>query len=278
MAFACAACQKSFENYGQYSAHCNTHETCAFPGCGFEGSKRVVTEHYDGTHGVYSGAGYKMIEVEGAEFRVLLGTDPQQVAEWRAERRKRWPSRANLAAREAAKRSKTAAAPEPSEPTGLLGLANYDSDSDSGAVEGAAESAESPSPAPPRTGARQPNPCLSMLHGGTCARGDSCKYAHDVSNVPRCEFFAKHGSCRRGRGCRFAHHDGAARERQVGPTAFVPPGGTMLRKLLHRDITRETSLVLQCITHLLDERVGDPLAEAGSTTHDGPAGRGSGLR
>lgn len=37
---------------------------------------------------LYAGAGYKMIEVEGAAFRVLLGTDPQQVAEWRAERRK----------------------------------------------------------------------------------------------------------------------------------------------------------------------------------------------
>ena len=55
---------------------------------------------------LYAGAGYKMIEVEGAAFRVLLGTDPQQVAEWRAERRKRWPSRANLEQQAAAKRAK----------------------------------------------------------------------------------------------------------------------------------------------------------------------------
>ena len=31
----------------------------------------------------------------------------------------------------------------------------------------------------------------------------------------------------------------------------------MLRKLLHRDITRETSLILQCITHILDEGIGE---------------------
>ena len=37
---------------------------------------------------------------------MLLGTDPQQVAEWRAERRKRWPSRANLEQQAAAKRAK----------------------------------------------------------------------------------------------------------------------------------------------------------------------------
>ena len=49
---------------------------------------------------------------------------------------------------------------------------------------------------------------------------------------------------------RHAHHDGGARE--TGPPAFVPPGGTLLRKLLHNDIRRETSLILQCVTALLD--------------------------
>ena len=216
----------------------------------------------DGSGDVYAGSGYKVIEVEGAAFRVLLGTDPGQVAEWRAERRKRWPSRANLARQEEEKRAKVEAADAP---VGILGLADYASDSDGdgdgggggggGGDDGAAPAAVAPAAAPER---RQ-NPCLSMLHGGACARGDACKYSHDVSNVPRCAFFAKNGSCRRGRGCRHAHHDGAAQERHLGPAAFVPPGGTMLRKLLHRDITRETSLVLQCITHILDEGVGaDP--------------------
>ena len=199
---------------------------------------------------LYVGAGYKMIEVEGAAFRVLLGTDPQQVAEWRAERRKRWPSRANLEQQAAAKRAKVE---RDEAPTGLLGLAGYASDSDGDGAAAAPAAAPAPAPAP----APRLNPCLSMLHGGACARGDACRYSHDVSDVPRCKFFAEHGSCRRGRGCRHAHHDGGARERHLGPAAFVPPGGTMLRKLLHRDITRETSLILQCITHILDEGIGE---------------------
>ncbi len=39
----------------------------------------------------------KLIDVEGTKFRVLLGTSPEEVAIWRAERRKRWPTEANIA-------------------------------------------------------------------------------------------------------------------------------------------------------------------------------------
>lgn len=38
-----------------------------------------------------------MIDVEGTKFRVLLGTSPEEVEIWRAERRKRWPTDANMA-------------------------------------------------------------------------------------------------------------------------------------------------------------------------------------
>lgn len=37
------------------------------------------------------------IDVEGSKFRVLLGTSPEEVAIWRAERRKRWPTAENKA-------------------------------------------------------------------------------------------------------------------------------------------------------------------------------------
>lgn len=37
------------------------------------------------------------IDVEGTKFRVLLGTSPEEVEIWRAERRKRWPTDANKA-------------------------------------------------------------------------------------------------------------------------------------------------------------------------------------
>lgn len=45
------------------------------------------------THGTFSGNGYKKIEVEGQNFKVLMGTDPEEVAEWRNQRRKKFPTR-----------------------------------------------------------------------------------------------------------------------------------------------------------------------------------------
>jgi hypothetical protein len=37
-----------------------------------------------------------MIEVEGMEFKVLMGTDPAEVEEWRNQRRRKFPTEANL--------------------------------------------------------------------------------------------------------------------------------------------------------------------------------------
>jgi hypothetical protein len=39
-----------------------------------------VSAHWHGAHGSYSGSGFKMIDVEGQQFRVLLGTKPGDAA------------------------------------------------------------------------------------------------------------------------------------------------------------------------------------------------------
>jgi hypothetical protein len=90
--FYCEPCDKEFPNQATYNSHCSTHETCTVPGCSFTASKRVVQAHFHSTHGQYSGQGYKEIDVEGQSFRVLLGTSPEEVAQWRAERRQKFPS------------------------------------------------------------------------------------------------------------------------------------------------------------------------------------------
>ena len=43
--YECAPCRKAFSHAGELAAHRSAHERCAFPGCGFEASKRVVVEH-----------------------------------------------------------------------------------------------------------------------------------------------------------------------------------------------------------------------------------------
>lgn len=91
--FHCDACDKSFPQKTMFEAHCATHELCQHPGCTFTASKRVVQAHYHSKHGQYSDvSGYKDIEVEGQSFRVLMGTSPEEVAQWRESRRRAFPS------------------------------------------------------------------------------------------------------------------------------------------------------------------------------------------
>ena len=169
----------------------------------------------------YAGSGFANVEVEGARFNILLGTDPEDVKRWREQRKARWPSRARL------QRDAEAAAPK----TGLAALAAYDSE-------------ESDEP-PPQKKQRPEKVCLSMLHGGRCRRGAACPYSHDVANVPICRFFSEPGGCRRGRGCRNAH-----RADPVMPPRDAP--GSLLAQLLRHDVAAESSLALQCLTALLD--------------------------
>ena len=99
----CEPCDKEFTSAVAQAAHLKTHVPCYKPGCGFVASKRVVSAHFESTHGQFSGTGYKTVEVEVGKtmvpFRVLMGTSPEEVAQWRAERRKNWPTKENLDAK-----------------------------------------------------------------------------------------------------------------------------------------------------------------------------------
>ena len=95
--FYCEGCEKEFTQKSAYDAHCANHETCRHPGCSFSGTKKVVIAHFHGSHGLYSGEGYKMIEVEGSnkKYRVLLGVSPIEIEKWRMDRRKNFPTSEN---------------------------------------------------------------------------------------------------------------------------------------------------------------------------------------
>ncbi len=97
--FYCEPCDKEFTAQDAFEAHKAMHENCGHPGCTFNGTKKVVNAHFLASHGTYSGTGYKDIDVEGQSFRVLMGTSPEEVEQWRAARRMRFPSAANVAAK-----------------------------------------------------------------------------------------------------------------------------------------------------------------------------------
>ena len=101
----CEACQKGFALTTAWEAHVATHEGCPHPGCQFSATKKIVGAHWKLVHGQFSGNGLKEIEVEvdGGDkmtFKVLCGTSPEEVREWREERKRLFPSAATVKAKE----------------------------------------------------------------------------------------------------------------------------------------------------------------------------------
>jgi len=52
----------------------------------------VVGGHYRVAHGKYRGNGFRVLKVEGRSFRILIGNAPEEVEQWRADRRKNFPT------------------------------------------------------------------------------------------------------------------------------------------------------------------------------------------
>ncbi len=94
--FRCEPCDKELLSADSFDAHVATHEQCSHAGCAFSATKKVLSAHFHSIHGEFSGSGFKDIEVEGQSFRVLLGTSPEEVEQWREARRKKYPSVANV--------------------------------------------------------------------------------------------------------------------------------------------------------------------------------------
>ena len=212
----CEPCDKEITGLANFNAHCATHESCRHPGCTFSATKKVVMAHFHGAHGQFSGSGYKMIEVEGGQkFRVLLGTSPEEVEKWRAERRNRFPTPANVAKKEAQQEELRSAggvvAPQQQQRGKKRVRQGADADGEAG-KEGAA--GEGGGDEPPRKAATGPRkkPC-SFFARGQCNAGDTCSFSHDFEPRP-CAFFVRSGRCTRGARCTFMH-DRAARESKL---------------------------------------------------------------
>ena len=104
--FVCEPCDKAFQTEAQQAAHVASHEKCNHPGCAFMGSKQVVVGHYRVAHGKYKGNGFRVMNVEGRKFRILVGNAPEEVEQWRQERRKNFPTAEAVARKQGERRGR----------------------------------------------------------------------------------------------------------------------------------------------------------------------------
>jgi len=139
-----------------------------------------------------------MIEVEGGQkFRVLLGTTPEEVEKWRADRRKQFPTVEHTLEKEKQRSELRLAgglAPlERGKKRPRQNVSASDEDKDRPERDNSKEDDGKP----------RRRPCAFFVRG-TCKEGDNCTYSHDFE-VKVCNFFIRNGRCQKGNRCTFSH-------------------------------------------------------------------------
>jgi len=218
----CEPCDKEFTQLSAYTAHTATHEKCQHPGCSYSGTRKVVSAHFLGAHGLYSGSGFTTIDVEGQKFEVLIGTSPDEVQQWRAARRKNFPTSAMVMAKLDHLDQLQAAGGLPPLTSGKAGKRKLVKDSGA------------------------PKVCDFFMRG-RCKRGIDCLNLHDEELQK-----ARKNEKKR------AREEGVtvANKRKTGGLNLPPPltggvRGTLMKKLLEDELTTEENICFQLFRYIV---------------------------
>lgn len=269
----CDACDLALDSQQAFKSHRRSHVKCSE--CSFEGAPKIVKAHYQGSHGKFSGSGFKTvtIAVPGCRvqrFRICVGNRPEDIQRWIAERKKRFPRQKSEEDDEA----KTERADEANSavmkegPTGMnsllagYGSSGSESDDDELAkqTELPVESADALEKKIELESASSPKKDETISNDDIPVSNETPRSVQDKRGTRPCRYFFRNGSCLNGDSCRFSHEapaqriagtDSGAKKRKRGGHTN---SDTLLRKLLSSDMERESALTMKLLEYIVIEK------------------------
>lgn len=205
-----------------------SHITCTT--CNdFTGSPKLVKAHYQAAHGKFAGRGFKQVTVAVPglpvqRFRICVGDHPDDVKQWIADRRKKFPKKVVVKEK----------------PPGLSLLDGYGSSSSSD------------------------NNAPKVVKQVEDSKSTTAVDGNATTNFKTrvCRYFARTGRCRNGDKCTFRHEAaGSTTTTNTGRSSLLKNRGgkakpktasTLLKKLLQTDADREATLTVQLLRYIVD--------------------------
>ncbi len=246
----CEPCDLELDSQQALKSHRKSHVKCTE--CPFEGAPKIVKAHFQGSHGKFSGSGFKTVTVavpgcRVQRFRICVGNRPEDIKRWIEDRKKRFPRRT----------PKDETPPDklveiiPKQSTGIdMLLAGYGS-------SGSESDADVRKDKESKHVEEKQSPPVEVFTGGTPEEKNRDRPARP------CRYFMRNGSCLNGSSCRFSHEIPAQRfGTDQSTTRKRKHGGhttsdTLLRKLLTNDMERESALTMQLLEFIVDNNFFD---------------------
>ena len=243
--FHCEDCDVYLDTETAFEAHRASHTKCTI--CGFSAAPKIVKSHYQAVHGKFSGSGFKTITVAVPgcpvqRFRICVGNRPEDVQEWIAERKKRFPRLKRYSD------NTTAETPacESKEHAFSSLLEGYGA-SDSELSNDAEEIEKSSSLKKENESDLVPSTAMSSSRQQPESMGSLELSSSSPKKQGICRAFSQRGHCQRGASRPYEH---GPKCRSVNKGAHQ--SSSLLRKLLQKEIERESVLTLQLMKYLVD--------------------------
>lgn len=104
-AYSCTVCDRGFDSKRDLDTHIAAHTKCSYEGCNFSAQRKIVLSHETKEHSSVKTKGSELLsmppsllELIPEKYRgaALVGDSEEEIARWRAERRKNFPTNENV--------------------------------------------------------------------------------------------------------------------------------------------------------------------------------------